>query len=47
MWHFGTWVKGGLGSVGGLVGLDELKGVFQPKLFYNSVFAVRSHRNNY
>lgn len=25
MWHLGTWVRGGLGSAGGTVGLDELR----------------------
>lgn len=40
MWHMGTWVNGGLGSAGSLVGLDNLRGVFQNKLFYNSTLAV-------
>lgn len=30
VWHLGTWLRGGLGSCGGAVGLDDLKGVFQP-----------------
>jgi len=34
MWHFGTRFSGGLGSVRFTV-LD-LKGLFQPKLFYDS-----------
>jgi len=29
--HLGTWFSGGLGSVRLMVGLDDLKGVFQPK----------------
>lgn len=28
MWHLGTWVIAGLGSAGGIVGLDGLRGVF-------------------
>jgi len=35
MWHLGTWFSGGLGSVRFTVGLDDLKGLFQPKLFYD------------
>jgi len=38
MWHLGTWFSGGLGSVRFMVGLNDLKGFFQPKRFYtNSV----------
>jgi len=29
--HLGTWIGGGLGSVRFAVGLDDLKGLFQPK----------------
>ncbi|KAK4832564.1 hypothetical protein QYF61_024064 [Mycteria americana] len=36
MWCSGTWFSGGLGSVGFMVGLDDLKGLFQPKRFYDS-----------
>jgi len=36
MWRLGTWFSGGLGSVRLTVGLD-LKGLFQPKLFYDSL----------
>ena len=35
MWCLGTWHSGGLGSAGLMVGLDDLKGLFQPK-FYDS-----------
>lgn len=27
MWHLGTWVKGGFGSAGSMLGLDDLGGV--------------------
>ena len=37
MWHLGTWFSGGLGSVRFMVGLDDLKGLFQPKRFYDSM----------
>ena len=30
-WRLGTWFSGGLGSVCFMVGLDDLKGLFQPK----------------
>lgn len=31
MWHTGLWFSGGLGGAGLMVGLDSLKGLFQPK----------------
>ena len=37
MWHLGTWFGGGLGSVTLVVGLHDLKGLFQPKWFYDSM----------
>ena len=37
MWCLGTWFSGGLGSARLTVGLDDLKGLFQPKLFYDSM----------
>jgi len=37
MWYLGTWFSGGLGSVSLMLGLDDLKGFFQPKLFYDSM----------
>jgi len=37
MWHFGTWLSGGLGSVRFMVGLNDLKSLFQTKLFYDSM----------
>ena len=43
MWCLGTWLSGGLGSVRLTVGLDDLKGLFQPKQFYDSKL---HHRNN-
>lgn len=36
MWDLGTWVSGGLGSAGGTVGFDGLRGLFQPQLFCDS-----------
>ena len=37
MWHLGTWFSGGVGSVRLSVGLNDLKGLFQSKLFYDSM----------
>lgn len=34
MWHLGTGLSGGLGSVELMVGLDDPTGLFQPKGFY-------------
>ncbi|KAK4828039.1 hypothetical protein QYF61_022816 [Mycteria americana] len=46
----GTWCSGGLGSVRFMVGLDDLKGLFQPILFCDSVrrweLCVRFLREN-
>ena len=39
MWRLGTWFRGGLGSVRLMVGLDDLKGLFQPKRFYESMIS--------
>ena len=36
LFRSGTWFSGGLGSVRLTVGLDDLKGLFQPKRFYDS-----------
>jgi len=33
----GTWFSGGFGSVRLMVGLDDLTGLFQHKLFYDSI----------
>jgi len=38
MWCLGTWFGNGLGSVRFMVGPDDLKGLFQPKLFYDSIW---------
>ena len=35
MGRLGTWFSGGLGSVRFTLGLNDLKGLFQPKRFYN------------
>ncbi|KAK4815132.1 hypothetical protein QYF61_017573, partial [Mycteria americana] len=37
MWCLGTWFSGGLGSARLTVGLDDLKGLFQSKQFYDSM----------
>lgn len=37
MWHLGTWSTGGLRSAALIVGLDNLKGPFQPKRVYDSI----------
>lgn len=34
---FGDTVSGGLGSAGGAVGLDGLRGLFQPEGFHDSI----------
>ena len=36
MWCLGTWLSGGLGSARLMVELGDLKGLFQPKRFYDS-----------
>ena len=36
-WRFGTWFSGGLGSVRLAVGLNDLKGLLQPKRFCDSL----------
>lgn len=38
VWHLVTWFNGGLISVGLMAGLKDLKGLFKPKEFYDSVF---------
>jgi len=40
MRHSGTWLSGGLGSIGLTVGLGDLKGVFQPKRFSAHIFGT-------
>lgn len=40
MWRLGPWFSGRHGSVRLMVGLDGLKGLCQPKLFYDSVFCI-------
>jgi len=37
MWHLGTWLSGGLGSVRLMIGINDLKDIFQPKWFYDSM----------
>jgi len=37
MWHLGTWFNSGFDNVRFTVGLDGLKGLFQPKLLYDSM----------
>ena len=38
MWCLGTRFIGGLGNIRLIVGLKDLRGLFQPKLFYDSIF---------
>lgn len=42
MWCLGIWVSGGRGSVRFMVGLDVLKGLFQPKRLYDSMTSTGS-----
>lgn len=37
MWRLGTCFIGGIGSGRFVVGLDDFKGPFQPKCFYDSI----------
>jgi len=37
MGNLGTWFSGGLGSVGFMVGLNDIKGLFQSRLSYDSI----------
>ena len=37
MWLLGTWFSGGLGSAGLMLGLNDFKGLFQPKQFHDHV----------
>lgn len=37
MWYLGIWFSGGLNSGRLMVGLCDLKGPFQPKLFYSVI----------
>lgn len=37
MWHLRIWFNGRLDSVRLMIGLSDIKGVFQPKGFYGSV----------
>lgn len=39
MWHSGTWLSGGLGSIELMTGLYDLKGLFQPQ-FYDCVWTL-------
>ena len=41
MWRLGTWFSGGLGSVSLTAALNDLKGLFQPKLFCDSMKLFR------
>jgi len=37
MWHLGPWLSDGLGAVRFTIGLDDLKGLFQSKWFYETM----------
>lgn len=43
----GTWFYGGLGSVSLMVGLSDLRSLFQHKLFYNSVILKDPSNTNH
>lgn len=38
MWYLGTWFSGSPGRARLVVGLDDLRGLFQPKWSYESVY---------
>lgn len=44
MWHLGTWFSGGLVSAGGMVGLDDPRGLYNPNdsmtLYHHLCYAV-------
>lgn len=40
MWHLGTGFSGGLDSVRSVVGLDGLRGLFEPKRFNDSMVLI-------
>lgn len=40
MWYLGTWISGGLGIVGFTVGFNDVKGLFWPKFFCDSIHCV-------
>lgn len=40
MWFLGTWFIGGFGSVRLTLGPDDLKGLSQPKPFYDSILKI-------
>jgi len=45
MWHLGTWFSDGIGSVRFTVGLEYLKGLFQPKRFNDSILKIKKEFN--
>lgn len=40
IWHFRARLSGGLGRTGLMVGLKDLKGLFQPKLLHDFIFRI-------
>lgn len=42
MWPLGIWLSGGLGRTALMVGLDDLKYIFQPKRFCDLVVVLWS-----
>jgi len=40
VWCLGMWFSGGLGGVRLMVGLNDLKGLFHPKRFYDSLTVI-------
>lgn len=41
MWHSGMWFSGGFGNDGLTLGLDNLKGIFQPDRCHDSMVKVK------
>lgn len=44
MWHWGKWGSAGFGIAGGIVGLEYLKGIFQPNLFDSMKVDMKSRQ---
>jgi len=47
MWYLRTWFNSGLGSVRFVVGLNDRKGLFQPKWFYDSISVLLLYAYSY
>lgn len=47
MWYLRIWFNGGLGSAGLIVEFNDLKGLLQPKWFYDSCHLWHIHKPDY